>query len=87
MVWTADDITNLILVAKDVGIKHTEYLCRKMDLGQSIDRDIEYLYLMCNIIFALENSSTDVYEDIDYSLLSEMVNRVEVRRRRKWYTI
>jgi len=82
MVWDSTAISNLILVGKDVGIHLSESICRKLDLGQSIDQDVDYLYLMCNIIFALENDDTDSYEDEDYDYLAEMINRVEVQRNR-----
>jgi hypothetical protein len=77
MTWLPNDVTNLILLGKDVGIHFSDSICRNLDLGRSIDHDLEYLYLMCNIIFALENS--DMYEDEDYDLLSEMVNRIQTQ--------
>ena len=82
MVWSPIAIADLILVGKDVGIHLSESICRKLDLGQSVDQDIDYLYLICDIVFALENDDTDSYEDEDYDYLAEMVNRVEVQRNR-----
>lgn len=82
MTWTNTDILNLILVAKDVGIHLSESICRKLDLGKSIDKDIDYLYLLINIVFALEYGTDDVYEDADYSYLAEIINRIEIQRNR-----
>lgn len=82
MQWTTNDIDNLILVGKDVGVHIAQSICNKMDLGKYIDKDIEYLYLISNIVFALEHSTTDVYEDTDYSYLAEIINRVEIQRNR-----
>jgi hypothetical protein len=88
MTWAVTDVSNLVLVAKDVGVKLSESICRKLDLGQSIDKDVEYLYLLCNIVFALEKAESifthadAVYEDADYSYLAEIINRIEVQRNR-----
>jgi len=82
MIWTSTDITNLILVAKDAGINLTTSICRKLDLGKSIDQDIEYLYFISNIVFGLENDGTDVFADEDYSLMSEYINRIANQRNR-----
>lgn len=82
MLWTTTDVTNLLLVAKDLGIHLSQSICRKLDLGQSIDQDIEYLYLVINITFALEYGTTDAYEDEDYSYLAEIINRIATTRNR-----
>jgi hypothetical protein len=81
MVWSALAIADLILVGKDVYIHLSESICRKLDLGKPIDQDVDMLYLLCNIVFALENDSTN-WEDEDYDLMAEDINRIEVQRNR-----
>ena len=96
MTWNGTTIAALVLVAKDAGIHLTESICRKLDLGQSVEKDLDYLYLISNIVFALEHDDTADYgtlaaaitddelqlTDDNYSLLAEMVNRIAVQRNR-----
>jgi len=87
MTWTDTDVGNLILVGKDIGVHLAESICRKLTLGKSISQDIDYLYLICNIVFALEHSyygatPTFVFEDTDYDLMNEYLNRIEITRNR-----
>jgi hypothetical protein len=82
MVWTATMVDDLILVAKDVGVKLADSICRKMDLGQSTDKDVDMLFLICNVIFSLEYGTTDTHEDADYSYLAEIVDRIDKQRNR-----
>jgi len=84
MQWTQNDVDNLVLVGKDVGVHLAESICNKMDLGKTINRDIEYLYLLSNIVFALEKVTVTsaVYEDANYSYLVEIINRIEIQRNR-----
>ena len=93
MAWTDTTIDALILVAKDLGIHLSDSICRKLDLGQPIDQDIDYLYLIINIVWAIEHDDTADYGDVvvaadlqltddEYSYLAEMVNRIAVQRNR-----
>ena len=82
MVWTSTDIANLILVGKDLGVHLTESICNKLDLGKPIGQDADMLYLLCDIVFALENDGTAVFDDDDYSYFAEMISRIEIQRNR-----
>jgi len=87
MTWTDTDVLNLILVGKDIGIHLGESICRKLDLGKPISQDIDYLYLVHNIVFALEHSyygiiPTYIFEDVDYDLMNEFLSRIEIQRNR-----
>ena len=93
MAWTDTTIDALILVAKDAGIHVSESICRKLDLGQSVDQDVDYLYLIINIVWALEHDDIADYgdavvaddlqlTDANYSLLAAMISRIVVQRNR-----
>ena len=82
MVWKSTDIANLILVGKDLGVHLTESICNKLDLGKPIGQDADMLYLLCDIVFALENDGTAVFDDDDYSYFAEMISRIEIQRNR-----
>lgn len=50
-----------------MSIKLAEVICRKSDLGQPIDGYLDWLYLMCNVTFALEEDVTIFTDDeLDY---------------------
>jgi len=83
MDWTSTKIADLLLVAKDVGVQLTDSICRKMDLGQDTSKDVDMLFLICNIVFSLEYGSSLTHDDIDYSYLAEMVERIN-RQRNKY---
>jgi hypothetical protein len=84
MTWTSNDIANLILVGKDVSVHLAESVCRKLDLGQPLGKDIDILMYLNNMVFALEHASTITtsFEDADYSYINEMINRIEIQRNR-----
>ena len=82
MSWTPTDISNLILVGKDVGIHLAESICRKLTLGKSIAQDIDMLYYIVDLVFALEHATDDVFDDEDYDYINEMLNRIEITRNR-----
>lgn len=82
MAWTNTQIENLILIGKDIGVHLTESICNKLDLGRSIDIDVDMLYLVSNIVFSLEHSSVLTHTDDDYKYLAEMLNRIEIQRNR-----
>jgi len=82
MTWTPTDISNLILVGKDVGIHLAESICRKLTLGKSIAQDIDMLYYIVDLVFALEHATDDVFDDEDYDYINEMLNRIEITRNR-----
>ena len=82
MVWDSTKVTQLLLTTKSVGIDLANSICQKLDLGQSITKDIDFLYQLNNIVFALTYATDDVYVDLDYALLNEMVNRIKTQRNR-----
>jgi hypothetical protein len=82
MVWSNTDINNLILVSKDLYIHLSESICNKLDLGKPITTDMDMLYLLCDVVFALEHDGTDVIDDAGYSYLAEIVDRIDKQRNR-----
>jgi hypothetical protein len=67
MVWTSTLKLSFLLKCKDLSIKLAEVICRKSDLGQPIDGYLDWLYLMCNVTFALEEDVTIFTDDeLDY---------------------
>jgi hypothetical protein len=90
MTWDSTSVTTLKESAMDLGIQLAESICRKLDMGMSIDEDVEYLYFLRNIIFSLENSVILLlglyeWEDEDYTYLSECISRIQFQRNRyRW---
>ena len=87
MEWDSTAIDNLTLDAKAVGCDLGVSICRKLDLGASITRDVDMLYLIHNIILALEHSyyggtPTLLLEDEDYDLFQEYISRIREQRNR-----
>ena len=67
MIWTSTAIHTLRLNCKDLAIKLALVVSRKTDLGQPIDGYLDYWYLICNVIFSLEEDTTIFTDDeLDY---------------------
>lgn len=78
MVWTSTSITTLKLNCKDLAIKLALIISRKSDLGQPIDGYLDYWYLICNVVFSLEEDSsifTDDELDYFYSLYTKVLTK------------
>lgn len=84
MNWTDNDVANLILVGKDVGIHLGESIVRKLSLGRSAEKDIDYLLLICNLVESLEHARAvaNTYTDDNYSYINELISRIEHQRNR-----
>ena len=82
MTWIDVDVANLLLVCKDVGVHLGISICRKLTLGKSIAQDIDMLYYIVDLVFALEHATDDVFDDEDYDYINEMLNRIEITRNR-----
>ncbi len=80
MVWTDDMISSLLEYAKEVGIRLAQAVCYRYDRGEDFNADLERLYLISDIIFALEHSNDDVYDDDDYDYLYEMIQSISIQR-------
>jgi len=67
MNWTSSAITTLKLNCKDLAIKLALIVARKSDLGQPLDGYLDHWYLICNVVFSLEEDPTIFTEDeLDY---------------------
>jgi hypothetical protein len=67
MIWDSTSKTTLLLNCKDLAIKLALVVTRKSDLGQPIDGYLDYWYLVCNLVFALEEDVTLFTDDeLDY---------------------
>ena len=76
MTWDAPKITALLNESKTLAVKMAWSLARRMDLGQPIDGYLDDLYLISNVVFAIEEGSSDFEEeDLDYlySLYTKML--------------
>jgi hypothetical protein len=67
MIWTDNDRMALFIDCKDLAIKLALVISQKTDLGQPIDGYLDHLYLICNVVFSLEEDSTIFTDDeLDY---------------------
>lgn len=81
MVWTSTAINTLKLNCKDLAIKLALVVARKSDLGQPIDGYLDHWYLICNIVFSLEEDPT-VFTDDELDYLNSLYIRVLTKHNR-----
>jgi len=78
MVWTEDMVKELLEYAQEVGVRLAQAVCYRHNRGEDFNPDLERLYLVSDIIFALEND--DMYKDSDYDNLYEKIKSISVQR-------
>jgi len=75
MVWSAIQIYDLLVDCKELGSKAAVVICRRLDLGKPIDGFLDSLLLINDIIFSIEEGSSDLLED-DFDYLYAMYNKL-----------
>jgi hypothetical protein len=81
MVWTSTAITTLVLNCKDLAIKLALVISQKTDLGQPIDGYLDQLYLICNVVFSLEEDPT-IFTDNELDYFYSLYTKILVKHNR-----
>lgn len=75
MTWDAIKIYDLLIDSKELSVRLASAIVNKMNLGQPIDGYLDHLYLIDNLIFAIEEGASD-FEDVDFDYLYGMYTKL-----------
>jgi len=81
MVWTQDTYDELVDMTKDVMVDLAQIICNNMDLGKSIDQDLDLLEYACNLYNGLKYGVL-IYQDEHFDYLNEQVMILRTRCRK-----
>ena len=81
MTWDATKIYDLLIDAKTLAVRLSVAIVHKMDLGQPIDGYLDNLYLLADVIFAVEEGSTD-FEDVDFDYFYSIYTKILAKHNR-----
>lgn len=81
MIWTSSNITTFTLNCKDLAIKLSLVISQKTDLGQPIDGYLDHLYLICNVVFSLEEDPT-IFTNDELDYLYSLYTKILIKHNR-----
>lgn len=81
MIWTDNDRMALLIDCKDLAIKLALVISQKTDLGQPIDGYLDHLYLICNVVFSLEEDST-IFTDNELDYFYSLYTKILIKHNR-----
>jgi hypothetical protein len=68
MTWDAVDKFDFLVEMKNLTMKMALAICRKLDLGQPVDGYLDMFYLICNLVFVIDEGSVN-YTDANYDYI------------------